>query len=116
MIKNSCKSWLSLLGLSVAMTLVGCSNIPSVAEPDATSNHIPPINQPAPSDNLFTKCPPHNPEQNMCTMQYDPVCVTTKVGSVVSYRTAGNACSACGTTAAIGYVKGECIQPNATLE
>lgn len=40
MIKNSCKSWLSLLGLSVAMTLVGCSNIPSVAEPDATSNHI----------------------------------------------------------------------------
>lgn len=103
MIKNSCKSWLSLLGLSVAMTLVGCSNIP-------------PINQPAPSDDLFTKCPPHNPEQNMCTMQYDPVCVTTKVGSVVSYRTAGNACSACGTAAAIGYVKGECIQPNATLE
>lgn len=116
MIKNLCKSWLSLLGLSVAMTLASCSNMPSVAEPDATPINTPPINQPAPSDNLFTKCPSHNPEQNMCTMQYDPVCVTTKVGSVVSYRTAGNACSACGTTAAIGYVKGECIQPNVTLE
>jgi len=105
---TSWRSSLSLLGISVAMTLTGCSNLPSVAEPDTTPIHTPSINQPEASDNLFTKCPPHNPEQNMCTMQYDPVCVTTEVGSVVSYRTAGNACSACGTTAAIGYVPGKC--------
>lgn len=106
---TSWRSCLSLLGISIAMTLAGCSNIPSTAEPDTTTIHTPSPTQQAPSDKLFIKCPPHNPEQNMCTMQYDPVCVTTKVGSVVSYRTAGNACSACGVTAAIGYVSGRCL-------
>jgi hypothetical protein len=106
---TSWRSCLSLLTVSVAMTLAGCSNIPSGTEPITTPIRTPATKQQAPSDDLFTKCPPHNPEQNMCTMQYDPVCVTTKVGSTISYRTAGNACSACGTTAAIGYVPGKCI-------
>ena len=69
------------------------------------SNNVPSQN---PSDPLFTQCPPYNPEQNICTAQYDPVCVTVKNGSMTNKRTAGNACSACGSALAVGYVKGEC--------
>lgn len=65
---TSWRSCLSLLGISIAMTLAGCSNIPSTAEPDTTTIHTPSPTQQAPSDKLFIKCPPHNPEQNMCTM------------------------------------------------
>jgi hypothetical protein len=109
--KNLSISWrscLSLLGLSVTIALTGCNNMPSVTAPDTTPIHTPTTNQTS-SNTSFTKCPPYNPEQTMCTAQYDPVCVTVKTDSVISYRTAGNACSACGTTVAVGYVKGECI-------
>ena len=99
----------SLVSLALTLTLAGCSTLPSPATPDTTST------PPAASPNelpkgVFTQCPPTtaNAKDTMCTMQYDPVCVKTKVGSVISYRTAGNACSACGTPEAIGYVKGEC--------
>ncbi len=101
-------SWLTLLGLSVTMVLTGCNNLPNIAAPDTAPIHTPATHHQTSSDNNFTKCPPFNPEQTMCTAQYDPVCVQVKTGSAISYRTAGNACSACGTTAAVGYVKGQC--------
>ena len=105
------KSWrLSslLLGLSAIMALAGCSNIPSVNTPDDAAIHTVEYGKQISSDNPFTKCPPYNPEKTMCTMQYDPVCVKTKTDSGFDYRTAGNACSACGTATAIGYTKGQC--------
>ena len=104
------KSWrlcLSLLGLSVTIALAGCNNIPSIDTPDTAPIHSTGHSQQN-SDNPFIKCPPYNPEQTMCTAQYDPVCVKVKTSSGFSYRTAGNSCSACGTTAAVGYVKGQC--------
>ena len=104
----SWRSCLSLVGLSVTMALTGCNNMPNIAAPDTSPIHTPAINYPASNDITATKCPPFNPEQTMCTAQYDPVCVKIKTGSAVSYRTAGNACSACGTTSAISYVKGQC--------
>ncbi|MGB2786611.1 hypothetical protein [Psychrobacter sp.] len=104
------KSWrscLSLLGLSVTIALAGCNNIQSIDTPDTAPIHSTGHSQ-LNSDNPFIKCPPYNPEQTMCTAQYDPVCVKVKTGSGFSYRTAGNSCSACGTTAAVDYVKGQC--------
>ena len=105
------KFYLSLLGLSATLALTGCNNIPSNTYPEpihTTEDQSPTSNQGS-VNNPFTKCPPFNPEQTMCTAQYDPVCVTVKTPSGISYRTAGNACSACGTTSAIGYVKGQCV-------
>ena len=108
-------SGLSLLGLSVTIALAGCNNIQSIDAPDTSPIHTIEydknqsyITNKGSNSNPFTKCPPFNPEQTMCTAQYDPVCVTVKNTTGISYRTAGNACSACGTTAAIGYVKGQC--------
>ncbi|MBE0407375.1 hypothetical protein ACT3TI_10690 [Psychrobacter sp. AOP22-C1-22] len=116
--KHLFQSWrlcLSLLGLSATVALAGCNNIQSVNTPDMPPMHTTEYNQQISSDNPFTKCPPYNPEQTMCTMQYDPVCVKIKNRSGISYRTAGNACSACGTTVAIGYVKGQCAQPDVNV-
>ena len=108
-------SSLLLLGLSATIALAGCNNIQSIDAPDTSPIHTIEydknqsyITNQASNSNAFTKCPPYNPEQTMCTAQYDPVCVTVKNTTGISYRTAGNACSACGTTAAIGYVKGQC--------
>lgn len=108
-------SGLSLLGLSVTIALSGCNNIQSIDAPDTSPIHtiVYDKNQSyttnkGSNSNAFTKCPPFNPEKTMCTAQYDPVCVTVKNQAGVNYRTAGNACSACGTTTAIGYVKGQC--------
>ncbi len=108
-------SGLSLLGLSAIIALAGCNNIQSIDAPDTSPIHTIEydknqsyITNKGSNSNPFTKCPPFNPEQTMCTAQYDPVCVTVKNRTGISYRTAGNACSACGTTAAIGYVKGQC--------
>ena len=107
------KSWRScvlLAGLSAAIVLTGCSNIQGIDAPDTSTHpiHSTEHHQSISSDNPFTKCPPYNPEQTMCTAQYDPVCVKVKTNSGFNYRTAGNSCSACGTTAALGYVKGQC--------
>ncbi|MEN6668812.1 hypothetical protein AAJP47_00375 [Psychrobacter sp. B38] len=98
----------SLLGLTLTMALAGCSYLPNAATSDNTPTS--PATSPSKLPAGFTQCPPSNAnaKDTICTMQYDPVCVKTKVGSVISYRTAGNACSACGTPEAIGYVKGEC--------
>ena len=105
------KFYLSLLGLSVTLALVGCNNIPSSThtEPPIHSTNGQSADNQGSVNNPFTKCPPFNPEQTMCTAQYDPVCVTVKNRAGISYRTAGNACSACGTTSAVGYVKGQCV-------
>ena len=107
------KSWRSRLllsGLSATIALTGCSNIQGVGSSDTPTHpiHSTEHNHSVPSDNIFTKCPPYNPEQTMCTAQYDPVCVTIKTDAGLNYRTAGNSCSACGTTPALGYVKGQC--------
>ncbi|WP_352337966.1 hypothetical protein [Psychrobacter sp. 16-MNA-CIBAN-0192] len=104
---TSWRSYCSLAALSMTMALTGCTNMPNIDAPDTTPIQTPA--HPQASDNrVFSKCPPYNPEQNICTAQYDPVCVTVKNGSTISYRTAGNACSACGSALAVGYVKGEC--------
>lgn len=100
----------SLLGLTLTMALASCSSLPSQTTPDTTPTQPVKTNNPILKDSL-TQCPPSasKPGDTMCTMQYDPVCVKTQVGSVVSYRTAGNACSACNMTPnAISYTKGEC--------
>jgi len=97
----------SLLILTLALVLTGCSSMSDIG----TSGHIPTPSSPDISQQLegaLTQCPPANPANNICTAQYEPVCVKTKVGSVVSYRTASNACSACNIPEAIGYTKGEC--------
>ena len=107
-LSTSWRSCLVLLGLSATIALTGCNNVPIIAAPDTTPIHTPVNSQPS-GNNVFTNCPAYNPEQTICTAQYDPVCVSVKTGSTISYRTAGNACSACGTVSAIGYTKGECI-------
>ncbi|MGP9556663.1 hypothetical protein [Psychrobacter sp. AOP7-A1-24] len=97
----------SLLILTLALVLTGCSSISDISTSDQTPNPSnPDINQPV--EDTLTQCPPANPDNNICTAQYEPVCVKTEVGSVISYRTASNACSACNIPEAIGYVKGEC--------
>ena len=116
--KHFFKSWrscLSLLGLSATLALTGCNNIQSVNTPDTAPIHTTEPSQYTSSDNPFVKCPPYNPDQTMCTMQYDPVCVKVKTPSGVSYRTAGNACSACGTTVALGFIKGKCSEPGTNV-
>ena len=109
-INNFSSSWRScftLLTLSVTMALTGCNNMPSFDAPDTKPIHTP-TNHQTSGNNVFTNCPPYNPEQTICNAQYDPVCVKIKNGSTISYRTAGNACSACGMSSAIGYTKGAC--------
>ena len=114
------KPWLSLLkpstlALSLTITftlgLAGCNNISlnSNPMPDITPIQPPASNTSQPPKGIVAQCPTFNPEKTMCTAQYDPVCVKTQAGSVISYRTAGNACSACSTPEAISYVKGECL-------
>jgi hypothetical protein len=97
----------SLLILSLAIGLTGCSYVSDRVAPTTTPIQSTTDNSQLLEDTL-SQCPSYNSENTICTAQYDPVCVKTKVGSVVSYRTAGNACSACSTPEAIGYVKGEC--------
>ncbi|MGP5075754.1 hypothetical protein ACTXGZ_09685 [Psychrobacter celer] len=96
-----------MLGLPLLLALASCSSLPDITMPESTpaqptrSHQLP--------DGVFSQCPPFDPEKTMCTAQYDPVCVKGKTGNLISYRTAGNACSACSTPEAIGYVKGECL-------
>ena len=97
----------SSLILSLAIALTACNSTLNTATPTtvpAQSNN----NNSQMLENTLTHCPTSHSEKAMCTMQYDPVCVKTKVGSVISYRTAGNACSACNIPEAISYTKGEC--------
>jgi len=108
----SSPSWLSLLGLSVTITLAGCTSMVNVPAPDTTPIHTTDSassDHPVSNADGFTQCPPFNPKNNICTMQYEPVCVkVTTASGGVNYRTAGNACSACGTSAAIEYSPGPC--------
>ena len=97
----------SSLILILVLALTGCSSMSDIG----TSGQIPTPSSPDISqqfEDALTQCPPANPANNICTAQYEPVCVKTKVGSIVSYRTASNACSACNIPEAVGYTKGEC--------
>ena len=97
----------SLLILTLALAVTGCSSMFNVGTSGQTSTPSnPDISQPF--EGALTQCPPANPANNICTAQYEPVCAKTKVGSVFSYRTASNACSACNIPEAVGYTKGEC--------
>ena len=97
--------------ISFMLTLAGCNNISSNSNPmpDSTPIQPPASNTSQPPKGLVAQCPTFDPAKTMCTAQYDPVCVKTQVGSVISYRTAGNACSACSIAEAVSYVKGECL-------
>ncbi len=111
-INNLAISWRFLVGallsLSLTMLLTGCNSLVNIPAPDtmpiqsSNSNHVP-------NGKVFNQCPPFNSENTVCNAQYEPVCVKTQKGSIVSYRTASNACSACSTPEAVGYVKGECL-------
>lgn len=48
-------------------------------------------------------CPDERPQ--ICTQEYLPVCATT---DDLHQITLGNACTACGNEAVLGYTKGEC--------
>ncbi|GAA0806700.1 hypothetical protein [Psychrobacter piscatorii] len=97
----------SSLILSLAIVLTACSSTLNTTTPTTVPTQSS-TNNSQMLENTLTQCPTSHSESTMCTMQYDPVCVKTKVGSVISYRTAGNACSACNIPEAIGYTKGEC--------
>jgi len=97
----------TLLILTLALALAGCSSMSDIG----TSSQTPTSSNPDSSQQVkatLTQCPPADLANNICTAQYEPVCVKTKVESVVSYRTASNACSACNIPEAISYTKGEC--------
>jgi hypothetical protein len=97
----------SSLILILVLALTGCSSMSDIRTSGQTSTPSnPDISQPF--EGALTQCPPANPANNICTAQYEPVCAKTKVGSVFSYRTASNACSACNIPEAVGYTKGEC--------
>ena len=74
---TSWRSYCSLIALSMTMALTGCNNMPSIDAPDTTPIHTP-ANPQDSANIIFAKCPPYNPEQNICTAQYDPVCVPSK--------------------------------------
>ena len=97
----------SSLILSLVLALSACSYTPNTATPTTVTTQ-PSANNSQMLENISTRCPPSHSQSTICTMQYAPVCVKTRAGSVISYRTAGNACSACNTPEAIGYTKGEC--------
>ena len=103
--KGLSSSWLMLTGLSIIIALTGCS---SLVDAPISDTQTLAFNNQIPSGAMFEQCPSFDAKNNMCTAQYEPVCVKTQVGSTVSYRTASNACSACSTSEAIGYSKGEC--------
>ena len=98
----------SSLILSLVLALTACSSTLNTTTPTTVPAQSSTNNNSQMLKNPLTECPTSHSEKAMCTMQYDPVCVKTKVGSVISYRTAGNACSACNIPEAIGYTKGEC--------
>ncbi|WP_394123700.1 hypothetical protein [Psychrobacter nivimaris] len=97
----------SSLVLILVLALTGCSSMSDIG----TSGQTPTPSSPDISqqfEGALTQCPPANPANNICTAQYEPVCVKTKIGSVISYRAASNACSACNIPEAVSYAKGEC--------
>jgi len=98
----------SSLILSLVLALTACNSTLNTATPTTVPAQSSTNNNSQMLENTLTQCPPFDPVNTICNAQYDPVCVKTKVGSVISYRTAGNACSACSTPEAIGYTKGEC--------
>lgn len=96
----------SLFSLLLVFVLTGCSSSINISAPDtAPIQTITSNDQPS---SIGVQCPPVNPKNTVCTAQYEPVCVKSQSGSTISYRTAGNACSACVTPEAISYVEGEC--------
>lgn len=113
---TSSRSLLMALVLStLGIGLVGCNNMVEVPAPATKPIHKTVVDaalKSEPNDansSTVTKCPPFNyDEQMMCTMQFDPVCVTEKTANGVRQRTAGNACSACNTPEAISYTPGQC--------
>lgn len=113
MLYSALKTLLSTVLLSSTLAvLIGCQNA-NIST--ASSNNHETVSQDNPAiDNSIqgesTQCGPFNPnEMVICTMQYDPVCVTQKqADGTISYRTAGNSCSACSTAESISYIEGEC--------
>ncbi len=98
----------SSLILSLVLALTACSSTLNTATSTTVRTQSSTNSNSQMLENTLTQCPTSHSESTMCTMQYEPVCVKTKVGSVISYRTASNACSACNIPEAIGYTKGEC--------
>lgn len=107
------------LSLSTGLLVTGC-----VTPDDSSSTPYTETSAPSTSPGVhdsdgslkITRCGAFtaDKQQMVCTMQYDPVCVKHKApNGQISYKTAGNACSACTTATAISYTPGECssVQP-----
>ncbi|PNK61639.1 hypothetical protein [Psychrobacter sp. FDAARGOS_221] len=95
--------------LVIGMLLTGCTTSEEAQKPTkpapVTDNNQPFDNSSASQCGPFTA----DKAQVMCTMHYDPVCVKHKsADGQISYKTAGNACTACTTPTAISYTASEC--------
>lgn len=101
------KAALLSAALSLPLLLAGCNNTQPAKTMESSTIHAPKSDT-SKADSAFSTCPPFNPDKNICTMQYDPVCVKVKDKSGIHHKTAGNACSACGTPEAVGFTQGEC--------
>ena len=101
------KAGLLAAALTLPLLLSGCNNTQPAKIMESSTIHAPKSDT-SNADGAFSTCPPFDPDKNICTMQYDPVCVKIKDQSGIHYKTAGNSCSACGTPEAIGFTKGEC--------
>lgn len=94
--------------LLAAFTFSGCQTPSTSPTPTApiTANPETPDSQTPPS---FRQCGKKPAGTIMCTMQYDPVCAKVNNNGVISYKTFGNACSACnGEDNVISTTKGAC--------
>lgn len=122
MIKTTYKSFATSLCLALGLTLTGCNNMVDVPAPDTQPIHSPAIdhstgdalNGNVKDGNLnnnnekTSQCKGMDPTRVMCTAQYDPVCVKVKTPTGISYKTAGNSCTACLVPNVISYEPGEC--------
>lgn len=103
------KAGLLIAALTFPLLMSGCNNAQPAKSTDSSTIHAPKSDASnSKPDSAFVTCPPFDPDKNICTMQYDPVCVKIKDQSGIHYKTAGNSCSACGTPEAIGFTQGEC--------
>lgn len=85
--------------LLVAIGLTGCQT-PTANVDKSINNNLP---------DSFTHCGKKSAEPKMCTMDYNPVCGKVNTNGLVSYKTFGNACSACNSNSnVVSYTAGAC--------
>lgn len=107
-------SMIMAFSLSIGLLLTGCvtsDNSSSTPNTETSAPSTSPGAYDSDGSIKISQCGAFTADKEhvMCTMQYDPVCVKHKApNGQISYKTAGNACSACTTATAISYTPGEC--------